>query len=391
MKIGVIIAMDKEFQRIKELLVNMTETTIDGNVFVEGHLGDNDLILHQCGIGKVNAAIGVSDLIRRYHPHLVVSTGCAGGASTDLEVEDVVVSNELVYHDVYCGEAIGQSVYGQVQGLPARFSSPESFISQALLLNEQGVARVKAGLIVTGDWFVDSKEKMREILQHFPEALAVDMESAAIAQTCYLLHTSFISFRVISDIPLKDTNASQYHDFWASIADRSFAATRHFLETISSPTEEKKCEKRVFEKIPSFTIDHTTLMPGIYVSRKDHVGGDIVTTFDIRMKAPNREPALHPSAIHTIEHLAATYLRNDDEWKERIIYWGPMGCLTGNYLLVRGDYEADDVRELMRRTFAFIASFEGDIPGASPRDCGNYLLNDLPMARWEAERFLKVL
>ena len=145
------------------------------------------------------------------------------------------------------------------------------------------------------------------------------------------------------------------------------------------------------QKIPSFTIDHTTLMPGIYVSRKDHVGGDIVTTFDIRMKAPNREPALHPSAIHTIEHLAATYLRNDDEWKERIIYWGPMGCLTGNYLLVRGDYEADDVRELMRRTFAFIASFEGDIPGASPRDCGNYLLNDLPMARWEAERFLKVL
>ena len=145
------------------------------------------------------------------------------------------------------------------------------------------------------------------------------------------------------------------------------------------------------DKIPSFTIDHLRLNRGVYVSRKDVVGGEVVTTFDVRMKLPNREPVLGQGAIHTIEHLAATFLRNHPVWKDRIVYWGPMGCLTGNYLLVRGDYEADDVRELMRRTFAFIASFEGDIPGASPRDCGNYLLNDLPMARWEAERFLKVL
>ena len=147
----------------------------------------------------------------------------------------------------------------------------------------------------------------------------------------------------------------------------------------------------MMDKIPSFTIDHLRRKRGVYVSRKDKVGGEVVTTFDVRMKLPNREPVLGQGAIHTIEHLAATFLRNHPEWKDRIVYWGPMGCLTGNYLLVRGDYEADDVRELMRRTFAFIASFEGDIPGASPRDCGNYLLNDLPMARWEAERFLKVL
>jgi S-ribosylhomocysteine lyase len=143
------------------------------------------------------------------------------------------------------------------------------------------------------------------------------------------------------------------------------------------------------DKIPSFTINHEKLLPGIYVSRKDAVGGETVTTFDIRMKAPNREPALHPGALHTIEHLAATYLRNDAEWKDRIVYWGPMGCLTGNYLLMRGDFESKDIVELMKRTFQFVADFEGDVPGAAPRDCGNYLLHDLPMARLEAKKYVE--
>ena len=142
-------------------------------------------------------------------------------------------------------------------------------------------------------------------------------------------------------------------------------------------------------KIPSFTIDHDRLLRGIYVSRKDNVGGEVVTTFDIRMKEPNREPALHNGALHTIEHLAATYLRNDPEWKDRIIYWGPMGCLTGNYLLMRGDLSSRDIVDLMRRTFRFVADFEGDIPGAAPRDCGNWLLHDLPMARLEARRYVE--
>lgn len=142
------------------------------------------------------------------------------------------------------------------------------------------------------------------------------------------------------------------------------------------------------KKIPSFTIDHNHLLRGIYVSRKDSVGGETVTTFDIRMKEPNREPVVHTGALHTIEHLAATYLRNDPEWKDRIIYWGPMGCLTGNYLLMRGDLEPKDIVGLMQKTFKFVADFEGEIPGAAPKDCGNWLLHDLPMARWEARKFL---
>ena len=145
------------------------------------------------------------------------------------------------------------------------------------------------------------------------------------------------------------------------------------------------------EKIPSFQINHERLLPGIYVSRKDRVGGEVITTFDIRMKAPNREPALGQGALHTIEHLAATYLRNDAEWKDRVIYWGPMGCLTGNYLLLRGDLESADIVALMQRTFAFVANYEGEVPGTTAHDCGNYLLHDLPMARYEARRYLEVL
>lgn len=142
------------------------------------------------------------------------------------------------------------------------------------------------------------------------------------------------------------------------------------------------------QKIPSFTINHCLLKRGVYVSRRDSVGSETITTFDIRMKAPNREPVLHPGASHTIEHLAATYLRNDAEWGSRVVYWGPMGCLTGHYLLLRGHLEPADIIPLLCRTFEFIAQFEGDIPGAAPQDCGNYLLHDLPMARWEARRFL---
>lgn len=144
------------------------------------------------------------------------------------------------------------------------------------------------------------------------------------------------------------------------------------------------------EKIASFTINHLELKRGIFVSRKDTTtSGDVITTFDIRMKEPNREEAVDGAALHTIEHLAATFLRNHAQWKERIIYWGPMGCRTGNYLLINGDYSSTDIAPLMRETFEFIASFEGEIPGATARDCGNYTYNDLDLAREEANKYLE--
>ena len=142
------------------------------------------------------------------------------------------------------------------------------------------------------------------------------------------------------------------------------------------------------EKITSFTIDHIKLQPGVYVSRKDAVGNSVITTFDIRMTSPNEEPVMNTAELHTIEHLAATYLRNHKEFGPKMIYWGPMGCRTGNYLLLNGDYSSKDIVPLMIETFEFIRNFEGDVPGACAKDCGNYLDMNLGMAKYLANKYL---
>lgn len=142
------------------------------------------------------------------------------------------------------------------------------------------------------------------------------------------------------------------------------------------------------EKIASFTIDHIKLEPGIYVSRKDYIGAETITTFDLRMTAPNDEPVMNTAEVHTIEHLAATFLRNDDKYKEVTIYFGPMGCRTGFYLLLAGDYESRDIVALITEMFEFIRDFKGEIPGAAPKDCGNYLDMNLGMAHYVAKRYL---
>jgi len=143
------------------------------------------------------------------------------------------------------------------------------------------------------------------------------------------------------------------------------------------------------EKIASFTIDHILLQPGVYVSRKDKIGAETVTTFDLRMTSPNEEPVMNTAEMHTIEHLAATFLRNHPGWKDRTIYFGPMGCRTGFYLLLAGDLESREIVELMVEMFSFIRDFEGDVPGASAKDCGNYLDMNLPMAKYLAKKYLE--
>lgn len=142
------------------------------------------------------------------------------------------------------------------------------------------------------------------------------------------------------------------------------------------------------EKIASFTIDHIKLQPGIYVSRKDHVGQEVITTFDIRMTSPNEEPVMNTAEVHTIEHLAATFLRNHREFGSKIIYFGPMGCRTGFYLLLSGDYESSDIVGLLKEMFVFIRDFSDEVPGASPKDCGNYLDMNLGMANYLAKKYL---
>lgn len=143
--------------------------------------------------------------------------------------------------------------------------------------------------------------------------------------------------------------------------------------------------------IPSFSVDHTQIVPGIYESRVDTIGGEVVTTFDVRLKTPNAEPAIAPAAMHTMEHIVATYLRNHPAWKDELVYWGPMGCLTGFYIIVKGHPAASDMYPIILESFQHMGAFEGEVPGATPENCGNYLMHDLPMAKWEANRYVEYL
>lgn len=145
----------------------------------------------------------------------------------------------------------------------------------------------------------------------------------------------------------------------------------------------------IMEKIASFTIDHIRLQPGVYVSRRDTVGAEVITTFDLRMTSPNEEPVMNTAEVHTIEHLGATFLRNHPVYQNKTIYFGPMGCRTGFYLLLAGDYESQDIVPLMVEMYEFIRDFQGEVPGASAKDCGNYLDMNLPMAKYLAKRYLE--
>lgn len=211
MKIGIIVAMDKEFAQLKKVFGN-----------------DPNVVLQKCGIGKVNAAIGATMMIEKHHPDVIISSGCAGGADPSLNVGDVVVAMETTYHDAYCGD---NCAYGQIMGMPKRYILSDKLIAIVQQFGSDCHA-ITMGLTVSGDWFVDSREKMREIMQHFPEAKAVDMESCSIAQVCYTFGVPFVSFRIISDVPLKDHKAEMYFDFWDRLADGSFEVTHRFVERL---------------------------------------------------------------------------------------------------------------------------------------------------------------
>ena len=230
MKIGVIVAMSVEYRQLEKLMNEPKLETAGGVDFTVGRIGDNDVVLLQCGIGKVNAAMGVTLMIEHYKPECVVSSGCAGGIDERLKVMDVVVSRQLMYHDVDCGVGLGCAP-GQVQGLPVRFEGDSRMVETALALN--GDTNIVAGLILTGDQFITRRDTLDVIKKQIPDGMAVDMESAAIAQVCYLQKVPFVSFRVISDTPGAEGHQQQYEDFWGAMADRSFGVTQRFLSAIS--------------------------------------------------------------------------------------------------------------------------------------------------------------
>lgn len=229
MKIGVLTAMDSEYAQLASLMDDKKVCEDErGFRYTIGNMGANQLILRQCGIGKVNAAIGAVELIRTYSPDCMISTGVAGGIDKCLDVMDVVVSTGIVYHDVWCGMGCEK---GQVQGMPLCFKSEERLYSAASKLTPENV-KIHLGLICTGDQFITSRDELDKIKADFPDGLAVDMESAAIAQTCHIYGVPFVSFRIISDTPGADGHQQQYENFWATLANNSFGVTRDFLAMI---------------------------------------------------------------------------------------------------------------------------------------------------------------
>ena len=227
MKIGIIVAMDKELVQLKALLDDATVERRNNKDFILGSIDGKDVVLQKCGIGKVNSAVGAVELIDNYAPDVVISTGVAGGADDRMSVGDVVIGSEYCYHDAYCGD---ECAFGQIMGMPESFAAPAGLVGKAVSACEGKAAFT--GLIASGDWFVDTQNKMRAIVARFPKAVAVDMESCSIAQVCHVYGVPFISFRIISDIPLKDNKASQYFDFWARMAEGSFTVTKRLIAAL---------------------------------------------------------------------------------------------------------------------------------------------------------------
>ena len=227
MRIGIIAAMSSEYKQVAQLLEDKTEHTEGIYTYTEGRIKNNTIILTQCGIGKVNAATGAVELIRTFQPDCIISTGVAGGIDRCLKVMDVVASQHIVYHDVWCGEG---NAYGQIQGMPAQFEGNPTLFNCAMSIDTQ--TAIHGGLICTGDKFITDREELDVIKGNFPEGLAVDMESASIAQVCHIYKVPFISFRIISDTPGAENHWEQYTNFWGEMTDRSFGVTKAFLESL---------------------------------------------------------------------------------------------------------------------------------------------------------------
>jgi len=226
MTIGILTAMQKEHDLIQRLLTDPHLGEAGVFPFTLGSLTQAQVVLMQSGIGKVNATLATAQLIHHYHPDLILSTGCAGATSPSIHVMDVVVSESLVQHDFYIGMGLEP---GHIQGLPRFFQADSHLLAIARQLHDPSL---HVGLIASGDQFISSPEQLAHILSLFPQALAVDMESAAIAQTCYLYKVPFLSFRTISDTPGADHHQQQYEDFWHNIADHSFQLTHRFLQAL---------------------------------------------------------------------------------------------------------------------------------------------------------------
>ena len=238
MKIGIATALESERKQIAKTMEESREVAVGGRAFLAGRIGANEIVLGETGVGKVNAAVGAKTLLDAFGPDFLLGTGVAGGLDPSLRVMDVVAADEIVYHDVDCGPGFE---WGQVQGLPPRFECDPRLVAFARRLAVPagaGAVRTAVGLLASGDRFVTDPRDLAAVRSRFPAALAVDMESGALAQVCHLFRVPFFAFRVLSDAPDAADRVAQYSDFWGAVAGRAFAVTHAFLETLPASLDD---------------------------------------------------------------------------------------------------------------------------------------------------------
>ena len=238
MKIGIATAMKSEWTHVAKTLGDSREVSVCGIRFRIGRIGANEIVLGETGIGKVNAAVGATTLIEAFNPECFVSTGVAGGIDSSLDVMDVVAADEVVYHDVDCGPG---NEYGQVQGLPPRFRCDPRLVAHARRIGipaKSGPSHAAVGLIASGDRFITDPQQLAAVKSRFRDALAVDMESGALAQVCHLLRVPFLSYRILSDSPDATDRFAQYANFWETVAERAFAVTHGVFETLPASLDD---------------------------------------------------------------------------------------------------------------------------------------------------------
>ena len=367
--LGIIGAMPVEVEEIVINIENKKNVKNGGFIFYTGKIGGVSVVVAQCGIGKVNAALCVSAMAHMFNISEIVNIGVAGSIDRRLRIYDVVISDTLIQHD-YETSRVGDEI-GFVSGVNIRDFTADVKMKQGLLDACRNLdINCYDGLMVSGDQFSADYHEYYRIIEHFKSALCVDMESAAIAHACAVLNIPFCAVRAVSDLPLSEER--QYLNSYENSAE---IAQNVMMKYIASLPAEKSDAR-----IASFQKDHRTLLPGIYISRTD---GDVVT-YDLRFRKPNTETIDNP-ALHSIEHLFATFVRSS-RISDSVIYFGPMGCQTGFYLLVRG-LDETAVRNVIRQTVLDIINYNGEMPGASEIECGNYKNLSVNAAKAECERF----
>lgn len=224
MKIGLIVAMQSEFDLVVKIMEQPKIENIGKLTFSSGIIDDKQIVLMKSGIGKVNAAITCVEMIKKFSPDYIINTGLAGGVDKDISVMDIVLGQDVVYHDVWCGEG---NNYGQVQGLPCFYRADDELLKKAQQISSD--VKILSGLIATGDKFIDDIKQLNDIKEKFPQGMAVDMESAAIAQTCYLYNIPFLAIRIISDTPGIENHYQQYSDFWGKAPEKSLEIIKQLI------------------------------------------------------------------------------------------------------------------------------------------------------------------